>query len=259
MAAPTLTPVTLELGGKSPAIVDRNTDVDAAARRIAWAKCFNAGQTCISPDHALVHEEVMEPFLAAFAKHVKRFFGDDPQQSPHFARIINDKRFGVLAGYLRQGKVHVGGAHDASERYIAPTVLIDVSLDDPVMREEVFGPILPVIAWKEREEVLAITARNPFPLSTFIFTNDRDTERFFLERIAFGGGCVNHCMLQFGNEALPFGGIGTSGQGSYHAKHTFDRLSHAKGIVRSSTLFDHGIQYPPYTRFKEKVLRWVLR
>lgn len=259
MAAPMLTPVTLELGGKSPAIVDRSADVNAAARRIAWAKCFNAGQTCISPDHALVHTEVMERFLTAFAKHVKHFFGDDPRQSPHFARIINDKRFAVLAGYLRQGKVHMGGAHDASERYIAPTVLIDVSLDDPVMREEIFGPILPVIAWEQREEVLAIAARNPFPLSTFIFTSDRGTERYFMERLAFGGGCVNHCMLHFGNEALPFGGIGTSGQGSYHAKHTFDRLSHPKGIVRSSTLFDHGIQYAPYTRLKERLLRWVLQ
>ena len=258
MAAPTLTPVTLELGGKSPAIVDKAADVNAAARRIAWAKYFNAGQTCISPDHALVHEDVMEAFLAAFAKHVKHFFGDDPQQSPHFARIINNKRFAVLDSYLEQGTVRLGGTSDAADRYIAPTVLTNVSLDSPVMQEEVFGPVLPVIPWKEKEEVLALVRRNPFPLSAYIFTNDKGTEHFFVEQIAFGGGCINHCMLQFGNEALPFGGIGYSGQGRYHGRHSFERFSHAKGIVRSSTLLDTGIQYPPYTGLKERVLRWVL-
>lgn len=258
MAAPTLTPVTLELGGKSPAIVDRHADVDAAARRIAWAKYFNAGQTCISPDHALVHEAVMEAFLVAFAKHVKHFFGDDPQQSPHFARIINDKRFAVLSTYLDQGTVRLGGMSDAADRYIAPTVLTGVALDSAVMQEEVFGPILPVVPWKEKEEVLAIVRRNPFPLSTYIFTNDRGVERFFVEHVAFGGGCVNHCMLHFGNEALPFGGIGTSGQGHYHGRHSFERFSHAKGIVRRSLLIDPGVQYPPYSRLKERVLRWVL-
>ncbi|MCC7502873.1 MAG: aldehyde dehydrogenase family protein [Flavobacteriales bacterium] len=258
LAAPTLTPVTLELGGKSPAIVDRHADVDSAARRIAWAKYFNAGQTCISPDHALVHEDVMEAFLTAFAKHVKRFFGDAPQQSPHFARIINDRRFAVLSSYLDQGTVRLGGTSDAADRYISPTVLSDIALDSPVMREEVFGPILPVIPWKEKEEVLAIVRRNPFPLSTYIFTNDRSTERFFVNHVAYGGGCVNHCMLHFGNERLPFGGIGNSGQGHYHGRYSFERFSHAKGIVRSSTWIDPGVQYPPYSHLKEKVLHWVL-
>ena len=258
MAAPNLTPVTLELGGKSPAIVDRHADVDTAARRIAWAKYFNAGQTCISPDHALVHKDVMEVFLVAFAKYVTHFFGDDPQQSPHFGRVINDKRFAVLSSYLNQGSVRMGGTSDAADRYIAPTVLTGVSLDSPLMQEELFGPILPVIPWKEREEVLAIVRRNPFPLSAYIFTTDRSTERFFIEHLAFGGGCVNHCMLHFGNEALPFGGIGNSGQGHYHGRHSFERFSHAKSIVRSSTWINPGVQYPPYSRLKEMVLRWVL-
>ena len=200
----------------------------------------------------------MEAFLVAFAKHVKHFFGDDPQQSPHFARIINDKRFAVLSTYLDQGTVRLGGMSDAADRYIAPTVLTGVALDSAVMQEEVFGPILPVVPWKEKEEVLAIVRRNPFPLSTYIFTNDRGVERFFVEHVAFGGGCVNHCMLHFGNEALPFGGIGTSGQGHYHGRHSFERFSHAKGIVRRSLLIDPGVQYPPYSRLKERVLRWVL-
>ena len=192
MAAPHLTPVTLELGGKSPAIVDRKADVNMAAKRIAWAKYFNAGQTCISPDHALVHADVMDQFLDAFTKHVRTFFGDEPKKSPHFARIINAKRFNIVKGYLQHGRVHLGGQHDEALRYIAPTVLTDVPLDSPPMREEVFGPILPVIPWKEKEEVLDIVHRNPFPLSTYVFTSNRAAARYFIERIAFGGGCVNH-------------------------------------------------------------------
>lgn len=259
MAAPHLTPVTLELGGKSPAIVDRKADVNMAAKRIAWAKYFNAGQTCISPDHALVHADVMEQFLVAFAKHVRAFFGDDPNKSPHFARIINTKRFNIVKGYLQHGRVHLGGQHDEALRYIAPTVLTDVPLDSPPMREEVFGPILPVIPWKEKEEALDIVRGNPFPLSTYVFTSDSATARFFTERIAFGGGCVNHCMLQFGNPDLPFGGVGNSGMGRYHGHGSFEAFSHRKSLVTSSTLIDPGVQYAPYSSRKEKVLRWVLK
>jgi len=259
MAAPHLTPVTLELGGKSPAIVDRDADVNTAAKRIAWAKYFNAGQTCISPDHAFVHTDVMDHFLASFSKHVHRFFGDDPQRSPHFARLINAKRFEVVKGYLQHGHIHIGGTHDAANRYIAPTVLTDVSLDSPPMREEIFGPILPVIPWTEKEEVLQMVRRNPFPLSAYVFTSKNRTARYFTENIPFGGGCVNHCMLHFGNSDMPFGGVGNSGMGSYHGKRSFDLFSHHKGIVTASTMIDPGIQYAPYGRFKEKIMRWVLK
>lgn len=259
LAAPHLTPVTLELGGKSPAIVDREADLDAAAKRIAWAKYFNAGQTCISPDHALVHADVMAPFLEKFAKHVRAFFGENPKQSPHFARIINAKRFNILKGYLEHGRIHLGGEHDGMERYIAPTVLTDVSMDSPPMREEIFGPLLPVIPWKTQDEALSLMRRNPFPLSAYIFTSNASTARFFTERVPFGGGCVNHCMLQFGNPDLPFGGIGTSGSGRYHGRQGFETFSHQKGIVTSSTLLDPGVAYPPYSRLKGKILRWVLK
>ncbi|HMC97308.1 MAG TPA: aldehyde dehydrogenase family protein, partial [Flavobacteriales bacterium] len=259
MAAPHLTPVTLELGGKSPAIVDREVDLNAAARRIAWAKYFNAGQTCISPDHALVHADVMEPFLIAFTKQVRAFFGEDPKQSPHFARLINAKRFNTVKGYLQHGHIRLGGEHDLDERYVAPTVLMDVPLDSPPMREEIFGPILPVVGWRDKDEVLDLVERNPFPLSAYIFSSNPATARHFIERIPFGGGCVNHCMLQFGNPGLPFGGIGTSGMGRYHGRSSFDVFSHQKGIVTSSTLLDPGVQYPPYNAFKDRVLRWILR
>jgi aldehyde dehydrogenase (NAD+) len=259
MAAPHLTPVTLELGGKSPAIVDRKADVERAAQRIVWSRFFNAGQTCVAADHALVHRDVMERFLASAAHHIQRYYGPDPKGSPHFARLVNDKRFNVVKGYLQHGRIHVGGEHDAGERYIAPTILTDVPLDSPPMQEEVFGPVLPVIPWSEREEVFSIVARNPHPLALYIFSTDRKTQRYFTEGIAFGGGCINHCMLQFGNPHLTVGGVGNSGMGRYHGKATFDLFSHHKPMVHGSTLIEPGIQYPPYTSFKEKVLRWVLK
>jgi len=259
MAAPHLTPVTLELGGKSPAIVDRTADVDRAAQRIAWSRFFNAGQTCIASDHALVHRDVMERFLAAVTKHAERFFGKDPVQSPHFGRMVNDKRFNIVKGYLDHGHVHVGGQHDVTERYIAPTVLTHVPLESPPMQEEIFGPVLPVVPWTDREEVLELVRRNSHPLATYVFSTDREMQRFLTERIPFGGGCINHCMLQFGNPELTFGGVGNSGMGRYHGRATFDLFSHHKSLVHASTLIDPGIQYPPYTRWKERLLRWVMR
>ncbi|MBK9176342.1 MAG: aldehyde dehydrogenase family protein [Flavobacteriales bacterium] len=259
MAAEQLVPVTLELGGKSPAIVDRTADVKVAAKRIAWSKYFNAGQTCIATDHALVHASVIDEFLDRFARFVKKAYGEDPQQSPDYARMVHDRRFQAVNAYLGQGQNAIGGATDASDRYIAPTVLTHVALDSLVMREEIFGPVLPVIPWSEPEEALVITRHNPQPLAAYIFSSDRKAQRFFRERIAFGGGCINHCLLQFGPEALPFGGVGGSGMGRYHGKSTFNLFSNRKGIVHASTLIDPGLQEPPYTKLKERILRWVLR
>jgi aldehyde dehydrogenase (NAD+) len=259
MAAPTLTPVTLELGGKSPAIVDRKVNVKLAAERIAWSKYFNAGQTCIATDHVLVHASVMEPFLDGLQESIRKFYGEDPQRSPHFARLVNAKRFATVRGYLEHGAVRYGGEHDEADRYIAPSVLTDVPLESPVMREEIFGPVLPVIPWNEREEVLALVQRNPFPLATYVYSSDSKAARYFIERIPFGGGCINHGMLQFGDPYLAFGGVGTSGMGRYHGRRTFEVFSHQKSIVTASTLIDHGLQLPPYTSFKEKILRWVLK
>ena len=259
MAAPHLTPVTLELGGKSPAIVDATADVERAAQCIAWSRFFNAGQTCIASDHALVHASVIERFHEALAKSITRFYGNDPKASPHFARIVNDKRFNAVNAFLEDGRVVIGGQHDASERYIAPTVLTAVSLDSPVMKEEIFGPVLPVIPWTEKEEVLAIVARNSHPLASYVFSSDRKAQRFFTERFPFGGGCINHCMLHFGNPELTFGGVGNSGMGRYHGKATFDLFSHHKGVVHASTLFAHGLQFPPYSDWKERSIRWIMR
>ncbi|MBK7945682.1 MAG: aldehyde dehydrogenase family protein [Flavobacteriales bacterium] len=250
MAAEQLVPVTLELGGKSPAIVDRSADINKAAKRIAWSKYFNAGQTCIATDHALVHESVMDEFLDRFARFVKKAYGEDPQQSPDYARLVNDRRFDTVSAYLSQGERFIGGAADRADRYIAPTLLTQVDIDSPVMREEIFGPVLPVVPWREPEEVLAIARRNPFPLAAYIFSSDRKAQRFFRDRIAFGGGCINHCFLQFGPEELPFGGVGFSGMGRYHGRNTFELFSNRKGVVKASTLIDHGLQEPPYSKLK---------
>ncbi len=259
MAAPTLTPVTLELGGKSPAIVDRKVNVKQAAARIAWSKYFNAGQTCIATDHALVHQSVLDPFVDELGLAITRFYGDDPKQSPYFARLVNDKRFDTVKGYLADGRVRVGGQSDAGERYIAPTVMTDVSLDSRSMREEIFGPVLPVLGWTEREEVLDRVGRNPFPLAAYVYSSDREAQQYFTSRIQAGGMCINHGMLQFGNSALPFGGVGTSGMGRYHGRASFDLFSHHKSVVSAATFIDHGLQYPPYGQGKERVLRWVLK
>ncbi|MCC6939198.1 MAG: aldehyde dehydrogenase family protein [Flavobacteriales bacterium] len=258
LAARDLVPTTLELGGKSPAIVDRTADVKRATQRIAWSKFFNAGQTCIATDHALVHAEVMEEFIDALKLHIRRFYGDDPQRSADYARLINRRRFDAVSAYLSQGDVVIGGPHDAADRYIAPTVMTGVPLSSSVMSEEIFGPVLPVIPWTERDEALAIIRRNPQPLAAYIFSNDRKAQDYFLERVAFGGGCINHCMLQFGSREMPFGGVGASGMGRYHGERTFLLFSNEKGVVHASTLIEPGVQYPPYTKLKAKVLRRFL-
>jgi aldehyde dehydrogenase (NAD+) len=258
LAAPHLTPVTLELGGKSPTIVDRRVDVERAAERITWGKFFNAGQTCIAPDHVLVHTAVQERFLAAVKRTVERFYGTDPQRSPCYARLVNDRRFSTVQGYLGEGSVLVGGTADAGDRYIAPTVLTDVPAEAGCMREEIFGPVLPVLPWTEREEVLAQVARNPHPLAAYIFSSDRGAQRYFSERIAFGGGCINHCMLHFGHTEMSFGGVGTSGMGRYHGRQGLLQFSNQKNLLHASTLIEHGLQQPPYNSWKERVLRWVV-
>ena len=257
--APKLVPVTLELGGKSPAIVDRSAHLPGAVRRIAWSKFFNAGQTCVSADHVLVHADRYEAFLQAFAQQVERMFGPDPQRSPDLARIVNDRRWQVLRGHLDHGRVHLGGGHDRATRYIAPTVLTDVPLDSPPMREEIFGPILPVLPWRDRDELAALTARNPGPLSAYLFARDAGLERWFTHELPFGGGCINDTMVHFGNAQLPFGGVGRSGQGRYHGRAGFDRFSNLKGVMHSNDRLDPGLRYAPYRPWQLKLLRWLFR
>lgn len=258
MAAPHLTPVTLELGGKSPCIVDKSANLKIAARRIIWGKCWNAGQTCIAPDYVLVHEEVREPFVEELQKAIHRFFGKDPSQSEDYARIINEKRFDKVASYLQQGRIIAGGATDRADKYIEPTLLTDVSLDAPVMQEEIFGPVLPLIPYKTVEEAMAVIARNPNPLSLYVFTKSRRTEKAFVEQIAFGGGCVNNTLVHFTNEELPFGGVGQSGMGRYHGRSGFDEFTQIKSVMKTATWLDVPVKYPPFGN-KLKLAKKVMK
>jgi aldehyde dehydrogenase (NAD+) len=253
MAAKHLSPVTLELGGKSPCIVDREADVDFAAKKIAWGKMLNAGQTCVAPDYLLLHEDVKDQFLASFRKVISQMYGADPKQSPDFARIISDRRFDALVKFLGDGEIMFGGETDASERYIAPTVILNVQKDDAIMKEEIFGPILPVIVYREQQEVFQHIAANPYPLALYIFSSNKKTSEYYIENIRFGGGCVNNTLIHLGNPDLPFGGVGTSGIGQYHGEHGFDTFTQVKSIMKTPTWFDAPLWYPPY----KNNVKWI--
>lgn len=246
-AAEHLTPVTLELGGKSPCIVTPDADLAVAARRIAWGKFFNAGQTCVAPDYLLVHRSVKEPLLAAMERCLTEFYGADPKASADLARIISLRHFDRLAGLLGSGKVRIGGQVDREQRYIAPTVVDEVGVEDPVMQEEVFGPILPVLTYESLDEAIGVVRRMPNPLALYLFTNDRATEARVMQDLPFGGGCVNNTLVHLSNPDLPFGGVGSSGIGAYHGKTGFDTFAHQKSVMRTSTRIDPNLRYQPYS------------
>ncbi|MCX6055154.1 MAG: aldehyde dehydrogenase [Chloroflexi bacterium] len=255
-AAEYLTPVTLELGGKSPAIVDQSADLEVAASRLVWGKFLNAGQTCIAPDYLLVHHSVHADLVRRLSDKIKDYYGPDPEKSPDLARIINRDHFNRLAALLDPQKVVHGGQVNAQTRYIAPTLLDGVTPDDPVMREEIFGPILPVISYETLEEAIRIVQLHPNPLALYIFTREADTEKRIIQEIPFGGGCVNDVISHMINEEIPFGGRGASGMGAYHGKHTFDTFSHQKSILRRANRPDLPLRYPPY-RIENRVMRFI--
>ena len=257
-AARTLTPVTLELGGKSPVIIDSTANLKVALNRITWAKYFNAGQTCTSPDYILVHKSIKDEFIQGMIKKIHEFFGDDPQQSPFYCRVVNNTRFKKIVTYLEQGNIICGGTHDENDRYISPTVMEIDDLDVPMMSEEIFGPVLPVITWSEKEEILQIIRKNRYPLTCYIFSEDKQLINFIHERVEFGSGCVNDTMAQFANSNFPFGGVMTSGMGKYHGKYSFETFSNAKPILTSATMIDIDMRYPPYTYFKRKLAEFFL-
>jgi aldehyde dehydrogenase (NAD+) len=255
-AARHLTPVTLELGGKSPCIVDGSADLDVAARRIVWGKYFNAGQTCVAPDYLLCKKEVEGPLVERLAATIEQFFGADPKASPDYARIINQRHFDRLRPLLDSGEIVCGGDLDAGDRYIAPTVLRGVSPDSPIMADEIFGPILPVLNVEGIDEAIAFINQRPKPLALYLFTGDRETEDRVLSRTTSGGGCINDTMAHLGVNELPFGGVGASGMGSYHGRAGFETFSHRRSVLHKSTLIDPRLRYPPYDEGK---LKWVRR
>ncbi|MEO0408490.1 MAG: aldehyde dehydrogenase family protein, partial [Cyanobacteria bacterium P01_A01_bin.135] len=248
-AAKHLTPVTLELGGKSPCIVDGATDLRVAARRIIWGKFVNAGQTCVAPDYLLVQEEVKPALLEHLQATLREFFGDAPQQSPDLARIVNQQQFDRLVALLEggAGDVITGGQHDRSDRFIAPTVIDNASWDAPVMKEEIFGPLLPVLTYRRIEEAIAQINARPKPLALYLFTTDAALQDKVLSATSSGSVCLNDVFLQVAVWDLPFGGVGQSGIGAYHGKASFDTFSHQKSVLKKPLWLDLGWRYAPYT------------
>jgi len=246
LAAEKLIPVTLELGGKSPCIVDEDANSKVAAKRIAMTKFSNAGQMCVAPDYVLVHESKKEELIAGMKSAVLKFFGEQPEDSYYYGKIINEKQFDRICSYLSQGTIVHGGRSIRDKLFIEPTILTGIQLDTPVMQEEIFGPVLPVLSFWEKEEATMIIEKNPNPLAFYIFSSSRKKEKEWIELVPFGGGCVNNCSWHLTNHHLPFGGRGFSGTGNYHGKYSFDVFSHKKAIMKTPTWFDPSIKYPPF-------------
>jgi aldehyde dehydrogenase (NAD+) len=256
-----LTPVTLELGGKSPAIVTESADLAVSARRIAWGKFVNAGQTCVAPDYVLVPEPLHDRFVAELATALQTFFGDDPAASADYGRIVNERHHARLTDLLDRGgydTVAVGGERDAATRYIAPTVLTGVKPDAAVMDDEIFGPILPVLTYGQLDDAIAFVNERPKPLALYVFGSRATAIDRVVERTSSGGVTVNHTLLHVSVHDLPFGGVGASGIGAYHGESGFRLFSHAKPILQRSTRPDPSLAYPPYTAFKQRLLRRML-
>ena len=247
-AAKHLTPVILELGGKSPCIVDKGANIPLTAQRLAWGKTLNAGQTCIAPDYLLIHSSLQEEFIREFSAALERLHGKDPQLSRHFVRIVNDKSFERVSSYLADGEIVLGGKTDSGERYIAPTLLRNVSPSSPVMQEEIFGPILPMLTFERREEVINFINEREKPLALYYF-GDEEKGWKILRRTQSGGACINDTIMHIANENIPFGGVGNSGMGSYHGRLSFDAFSHRRAVVCTPTCIDLPFRYMPYKFF----------
>lgn len=245
-AAKNLTPVVLELGGKSPCIIDKDADIEVAAKRVAWGKSLNVGQTCIAPDYLMLHKNIKDKFLSELEKAFRELLGDDPHKSEHFVRIVNDAAFERLKGYLADGEVVFGGKTDKSERYFSPTVLDHVSTDSPVMQEEIFGPIFPVQTFSSLDEVIRFVSMREKPLALYYFGSQGDE---ILKHTTSGGSCINDVIMHIANENVPFGGVGMSGMGSYHHKRTFDVFTHYRSVISTPTWIDLPFRYMPYKWF----------
>ena len=262
-AAKFLTPVILELGGKSPCIIDKTADVKTAARRIAWGKTLNSGQTCISPDYILIHKDIKEKFIRAFAEEITDLHGKDIKEDRHYVRMVNDKAFERVTGYFKDGNIVYGGSYDAATRFIEPTLITDVPLDSPLMTEEIFGPVFPLIEIDDqgRYHGMADEAKGSFrdavtdfvnsrekPLALYYFGKEKDAWEV-IGKTSSGGGCINDVIMHIANEKVPFGGVGNSGMGRYHDKESFEAFSHTRSIIATGTCIDMPFRYMPYKMF----------
>jgi len=257
-ASDNLTPVTLELGGKSPCIVDKTADIDLSAKRIVWGKFLNAGQTCVAPDYILVDEKVSEKLKERMIYYINKFYGNDARQSSDYARIINERHTARLMDLMKEYSIYFGGDYDEKEKYISPTIINSPAWESPVMNEEIFGPLLPVINYSELDSVLNIIRRRPKPLALYLFSKDKKTERKIMLTVSFGSGAVNDTIINAGSAYIPFGGVGASGMGSYHGIKSFETFTHYKGVIRKSNAVDINLRYPPYTDKKLKMLKKIL-
>jgi aldehyde dehydrogenase (NAD+) len=256
-AAKHLTPVVLELGGKSPVIVAADADLAVAARRIVWGKFLNAGQTCIAPDYVLAHRVVRDRLVEHMVDAIAEFYGPEPARSASLCRIVNTRHLERLQGLLTDhgGTVVIGGEADPDDRYLAPTIVIDPDLDSPLMQHEIFGPILPVLAVESVDDAIEFIVDRPKPLALYLFASAAETATRVTERTSSGGVCINHVVMHYLPNELPFGGVGPSGMGAYHGQSGFEALSHLKSVLRKPTWPDPSLLYPPYTGLKEKVVK----
>ena len=257
-----LTPVTLELGGKSPCIVWKDANIEVTSRRILWGKFMNAGQTCVAPDFLLVHKDIRKGLIEALINGIGKFYGPSPRQSKDYARIINENHFERLIKYLEDGTVLFGGEHDKKDLYISPTLLSNVEQSSLVMQDEIFGPILPIIEFETMEDVIDRIRSKPKPLSLYLFTDDKSVQEAILRNISSGGVCVNDTVSHIVGSDLPFGGVGASGFGSYHGKASFDSFTHYKSVLKRSFSFDARMKYPPYQvelKKIKRILKFLLR
>jgi len=257
-AAKNLASVTLELGGKSPCIIDTTIDIETTAKRILWGKFMNAGQTCIAPDYLIVHKDIRDQMVNEFKKWLKIFYSDEPKNSPDYGRIINRHHFDRLKSYLNDGTIIVGGDCSEEALYIEPTIIEVTDLNIPIMTEEIFGPILPMIVYQQPEEIEKIIEHNPNPLAFYLFSTDKALTQRLLQSIPFGGGCVNEVLSHIMNHHLPFGGRGTSGMGGYHGKYSFDAFSHKKAVLKKGFSMDIAMKYPPYGDKHTMIKKYVL-
>jgi aldehyde dehydrogenase (NAD+) len=256
-AAKHLTPVTLELGGKSPCLIDKSANLEVAASRIAWGKWINAGQTCVAPDHVLVHRDVAQRFTDILGGKIREFYGEDPEQSPDYCRIASERHAARFQQLLAGQKIHTGGRVDVVKRYVEPTIVLDPSPDSALMQEEIFGPVLPVIAVDEMHHAIKFVADRPKPLALYLFTKSKALEDAVLNRLSAGTVCVNDAVIFMVSPELPFGGVGNSGMGRYTGWFGFETFSHMKPVMKRSFRFDAPMRYPPYSEMKAKLLRMV--
>lgn len=254
-----LTPVTLELGGKSPCIVDKTANISLAARRIVFGKFINTGQTCVAPDYILAHQEIKDQLIEAIKREIQNQYGTNPLHSSSIGKIINEKHFNRLIGLINPQKVVYGGGVELSTHKIEPTVMDHVTFDDSIMQEEIFGPILPVLTYQNSDEIVEMVEKNSHPLALYLFTNDPNLEKHLLHLISFGGGCINDTILHLATTEMGFGGVGSSGMGAYHGKVGFDTFSHHKSILKKSNVIDLRLRYAPYDEKKGRIIKHLMK